>query len=59
MIEYLKCDSNLSGQSGIVVLVFEKKNKEKNMISNRQQHVQQLKLPGRNTCKNVGPVSGH
>ena len=53
MIEYLKCDSNLSGQSGVVVLVFEKK--KKNMISNRQQHVQQLKLPGWNTCKMWGP----
>ena len=29
MIEYLKCDSNLSGQSGVVVLVFEKKKKRK------------------------------
>ena len=56
MIEYLKCDSNLSGQSGVVVLVFKTK-KKKNMISNKQQHVQQLKLPGRNTCKNVGPLS--
>ena len=45
MIEYPKCDLNLSGQSGVVVLVFKTK-KKKNMISNKQQHVQQLKLPG-------------
>ena len=42
MIEYPKCDLNLSGQSGVVVLVFKTK-KKKNMISNKQQHVQQLK----------------
>ena len=65
MIEYLKCDSNPSGQSSVVVLVFEKKKKRKKhdkqqaatcatIKTTRLKHVQKCGAPEQSLGVQVG-----